>query len=73
MKFFDRLLTIVVTATLTSIVWIVFGSSLLEMADERQGGNEAAPVSLDANSVDGDRPVEVPEFTPPGEGSVPED
>ncbi|MBV7267238.1 hypothetical protein [Erythrobacter ani] len=40
MKFFDRLLTIVVTATLTSVVWIVFGSSLLEMAKDRQDSTE---------------------------------
>ena len=32
MKFFDRLLTIVITATLTSAVWIVAGGSLIENA-----------------------------------------
>ena len=32
MKLFDRLLTIVVTATLTSAVWIVVGGSLIENA-----------------------------------------
>ena len=32
MKFLDRLLTIVVTATLTSAVWIVAGGSLIENA-----------------------------------------
>lgn len=32
MKFFDRLLTIVVTATVTSMVWIVAGGSLIESA-----------------------------------------
>ena len=32
MKFLDRLLTIVVTATLTSAVWIVAGGSLMENA-----------------------------------------
>jgi len=33
MKFFDRLLTIVITATLTSAVWIVFGTTLISMAE----------------------------------------
>ncbi len=32
-KFTDRILTIVVTATLTSAVWIVAGGSLMELAD----------------------------------------
>lgn len=32
-KFIDRTLTVVVTATLTSAVWIVAGGSLLEMSD----------------------------------------
>lgn len=32
-KFIDRTLTVVITATLTSAVWIVAGGSLLEMSD----------------------------------------
>jgi peptidoglycan LD-endopeptidase LytH len=36
MRFADRLLTIVVTATLTSAVWIVAGSSLVELRDEAE-------------------------------------
>jgi murein DD-endopeptidase MepM/ murein hydrolase activator NlpD len=32
-KFIDRILTVVVTATLTSAVWIVAGGSLMEMSD----------------------------------------
>lgn len=36
MKLADRLLTIVITATLTSAVWIVFGTSWFDMAEDRQ-------------------------------------
>lgn len=48
MKFLDRLLTIVITATLTSAVWIVAGGSLIENAtgsDQRDAVRpaEAAP------------------------------
>ena len=32
MKFADRILTIIVTATVTSMVWIVAGGSLIENA-----------------------------------------
>ena len=39
MSFVDRLLTVIVTATLTSAVWIVAGGSLMEMAD---GKNQQA-------------------------------
>ena len=67
MTFFDRLTTILVTATLTSVVWIVFGGTLMELAENRQGEQslrpaEAAPspqaVSTDAAENDG-------ESTPP--------
>lgn len=36
MTFADRVLTIVVTATLTSAAWIVFGASWLDRAQDRQ-------------------------------------
>lgn len=50
MKFFDRLLTIIVTATLTSAVWIVFGGALFEMAEGRGSDadvSEPAPQPAD--------------------------
>jgi len=49
MTFFDRMLTIIITATLTSAVWIVAGGSLIELADHRSDTatiaqtHEAAP------------------------------
>jgi murein DD-endopeptidase MepM/ murein hydrolase activator NlpD len=64
MKFFDRLLTIVVTATLTSAVWIVAGGSLMEMAGQRQadsqgetqGGGTELPAGAGLALPDGDAP-----------------
>ncbi len=61
MNLVDRLLTIVITATLTSAVWIVAGGSLMELASQRQGDEslrpaEAAPspeaTATSASSVD---------------------
>ncbi|GAA4037144.1 M23 family metallopeptidase [Parerythrobacter jejuensis] len=48
MKFFDRLLTVVITATVTSMFWIVAGGSLIESASsdgqiENTRPSEAAP------------------------------
>ncbi|MEM7664675.1 MAG: M23 family metallopeptidase [Pseudomonadota bacterium] len=43
MNFVDRLLTIVITATLTSAVWIVAGGSLMELASQRQGEESLRP------------------------------
>lgn len=43
MKFIDRLLTIIITATLTSAIWIIAGGSILEMMDD-----EPAPAPPDA-------------------------
>lgn len=43
MKFFDRILTIIVTATLTSAVWIVFGSTFFAAAERDSAGADAAP------------------------------
>ena len=49
MTFIDRMLTIIITATLTSAVWIVAGGSLIELADQRSDTatiaqtHEAAP------------------------------
>ncbi|QFT77722.1 hypothetical protein [Erythrobacter sp. THAF29] len=47
MKFMDRLLTIVITATITSIIWILFGATWLDMAEEQQetGEVETAPTA----------------------------
>jgi len=62
MKFVDRLLTIVVTATITSMVWIVAGGSLMEMASsdsqlETTRPAEAAP-SPEASATDAKPTVE---------------
>ena len=43
MSFVDRLLTIVITATITSAVWIVAGGSLMELASQRQGEESLRP------------------------------
>ncbi len=59
MTFFDRLLTIVVTATLTSLAWIVFGGTVLEMAEDRDASEavgedqpvEGAPAPAEEDSV----------------------
>ncbi|QUL38869.1 M23 family metallopeptidase [Erythrobacter sp. JK5] len=56
MSFFDRLLTIVVTATLTSAIWIVAGGSLIELASQQEGEDslrpaEAAPSPLVSESA----------------------
>lgn len=37
MKFLDRLLTIIVTATVTSAIWIVFGPALMSAAQGSEG------------------------------------
>lgn len=46
MKFFDRLLTIVITATLTSVFWIVFGTTLFDMASDQSDEDEAPAGSI---------------------------
>ena len=43
MKFVDRILTIVITATVTSMVWIVAGGSLIEMADSTSQRDSTRP------------------------------
>jgi len=47
MKFFDRLLTIVVTATVTSVIWIVFGGSLLGVVGGVRSDETAEPVAAE--------------------------
>jgi murein DD-endopeptidase MepM/ murein hydrolase activator NlpD len=49
MKFFDRLLTIIITATLTSAVWIVFGSTLMTLAE----GNPSTPAAEEVRVEEG--------------------
>ena len=56
MNIVDRLLTIVITATITSAIWIVAGGSLMELASQRQGEEslrpaEAAPSPQSANAT----------------------
>ncbi|MDJ0643712.1 MAG: M23 family metallopeptidase [Erythrobacter sp.] len=43
MNIVDRLLTIVITATVTSAIWIVAGGSLMELASQRQGEESLRP------------------------------
>lgn len=43
MTFIDRFLTIIVTATITSAAWIVFGGSLLQLAGDREGEESVRP------------------------------
>ncbi len=62
MKFFDRLLTIVITATLTSALWIVFGGPLLNDSevvrdtDEAEVGAPAEQPSLEEAAEADDTP-----------------
>ncbi len=44
MKFFDRLVTILITATITSAFWIIFGNSIASMAEQQDETVESAPV-----------------------------
>ncbi|MEP2736700.1 MAG: hypothetical protein ABJP34_10420 [Erythrobacter sp.] len=44
MKFIDRLLTIIITATLTSAIWIIAGGSILEMMDDEPAADAPMPV-----------------------------
>lgn len=53
MKFLDRLLTIVVTATLTSAVWIVAGGSLMENAT----GNSQRDIARPADAAPSPSPT----------------
>ena len=48
MKFFDRLLTIIITATLTSAFWIVFGNTIFELAADES----AEALVLDRAEID---------------------
>lgn len=52
MKIADRILTIVITATLTSAVWIVFGSTLMEVAGDNQVGQVEAADDVPADATD---------------------
>ncbi|MEP2235372.1 MAG: M23 family metallopeptidase [Alteripontixanthobacter sp.] len=59
MNLVDRILTIVITATLTSAIWIVAGGSLIELADsdsqrETTRPAEAAPSPDAAELTEGD-------------------
>lgn len=54
MTFFDRLLTIVVTATLTSAVWIVFGAAFMDAAESGLAGAVTAPAPGDEETPAGE-------------------
>ncbi|MDA9918403.1 peptidoglycan DD-metalloendopeptidase family protein [Erythrobacter sp.] len=48
MKFADRLLTIVITATLTSAIWIIFGGTMIESASEKAGDDSDVVAEADS-------------------------
>lgn len=67
MKFLDRLLTVVVTATLTSMVWIVAGGSLMDMAGSEsqrettrpaEAAPSPSPTETEASDPQDDEPAE---------------
>jgi len=81
MRFFDRLLTIVITATLTSAIWIVFGGPLLNSGtvrdDEPAGGQSIDDPSPELEQAiqadDQTREDEAPPPAPvPSESPVPQ-
>ena len=43
MNIIDRILTIIITATLTSAVWIIAGGSLIKLAEDRTGEESVRP------------------------------
>ncbi len=51
LNFLDRLLTIVVTATLTSAVWIVVGSTYVDRTDGEEAPPQAAPTPRTAEGT----------------------
>jgi len=51
LRLLDRILTVVVTATLTSAAWIVFGGSLIEFADSRGQVAKTNPALAVANPL----------------------
>ena len=53
MKFIDRILTIVITATLTSAVWIVFGSTMMEIATEPSEAVDGSTPETGKSDTDG--------------------
>lgn len=67
MKFFDRLLTIIITATLTSAVWIVFGSAIFELAE---GNSADEPEAVEAVEPAAPTIVAPPPAAPPVEDTV---
>jgi murein DD-endopeptidase MepM/ murein hydrolase activator NlpD len=68
MTFFDRLTTILVTATLTSVVWIVFGGTLMELAEGREGEESVRPAEA-APSPEPAATLALPEEEPRGDAT----
>ncbi|MEE4154321.1 MAG: M23 family metallopeptidase [Erythrobacter sp.] len=58
MKIFDRVLTIVITATLTCAIWIVFGGTWLENAERDRAGASVPDTAMseDPGGFDGSSP-----------------
>ncbi|WFL76890.1 M23 family metallopeptidase [Altererythrobacter arenosus] len=66
MGIIDRILTIVITATLTSAVWIVAGGSLIELASDKKGEDSMRPAEAAPSPSPTDGTADVP---PNGDGS----
>ena len=63
MALLDRILTIVVTATITSLFWIVAGPTLIDLATNE--GEKPAPRAVRATVAQSDRaPARLPEARP---------
>ncbi len=69
MGFIDRILTIVITATLTSVVWIVAGGSIIENTSSMRGADSVRPAEA-APSPSPSAPSPSPSALP-GEASGP--
>ena len=54
MSIVDRILTIIVTATLTSAAWIVFGGSVMELASDRKGEQSMRPTEAQPSPEPGE-------------------
>jgi len=86
MNIADRILTVVITATLTSAAWIVFGSTLMDIAGDRQSDEageapatppaeaevtEAAPGAVASDNMVADVPGSVGYIAPKARLTIP--
>lgn len=70
MNFVDRTLTVVVTATLTSAVWIVAGGSVIEFADSEGQRETTRPAEAAPSPAPTPAPAATDAATPPAEGAL---